>query len=66
MIGKLYTIGAGPILRPRELRIGHQDKKMQVSIKKDFKERGKFSITDNGLQWLTVDNGVSWKTFLSL
>ncbi len=51
MVGKLYKIGARPILRPRELRIGHKDEKMQVSIKRIVKERGKFSIT---IQWLTV------------
>ncbi len=51
MVGKLYKIGAGPILRPRELRIGHEDEKMQDSIKAIVKERGKFSITFNGLQW---------------
>ncbi len=44
-------IGAGPIWRSRELRIGHQDEKMKVSIKTIFKERGTFSSTDNGLQW---------------
>ncbi len=38
-------------MRPRELRIGHEDEKMQVSIKTVVKERGKFSITFNGLQW---------------
>ncbi len=51
MVGKLYQIGAGPILRPRKLRIGHEDEKMQVSIKTIVKERGKFYITFNGLQW---------------
>ncbi len=51
MVGNLSKIGAGPLLRPRELRIGHEDEKMQVSIKTIVKERGTFSITFNGLQW---------------
>ncbi len=51
MVGKLYKIGAGPILLSRKLRIGHEDEKMQVSIKTIVKERGKFSITFNFLQW---------------
>ncbi len=36
------------MLRPRELRIGHQDEKTVVSIRMIFKERGKFSITEDG------------------
>ncbi len=62
MVAKLYKIGAGPILRPRKLRIGHEDEKMQVSIKTIAKERGKFSITFNGLQlaysreWCFMEN----------
>ncbi len=50
MVGKLHKIGARPILRRRELRIGHEDENMQVSIKRIAKERGKISITFNGLQ----------------
>ncbi len=38
-------------MRPRELRIGHEDEKIQESIKTIAKERGKFSITFNGSQW---------------
>ncbi len=59
MIGKQYKIGAGPILRPRELRISHQDEKMQVSIKNDFQGERKVFYHR---KWLTVglpvDNGV--------
>ncbi len=66
MVDKLYKIGAGPVLRPRELRIGHEDEKMQVSIKTIVKERGNFSITFNGLQWAY---SIEWcfygKTFFS-
>ncbi len=48
---------AGPILRPRELRIGHEDEKMQVSIKNDCQgERKVF----HHIQWLTV--GLQQKT----
>ncbi len=65
MVGKVYKIRAGPILRPRELRIGHEDEKMQVSIKTIVKERGKFSFKFNGLQWAYSKNGVLWKTFFS-
>ncbi len=52
MVGKLYKIGAGPILRPRKLRIGHEDEKMQVSIKTIVKKnREVFPSTFNCLQW---------------
>ncbi len=56
MIGKLYKIGKGPILRPRKLKIGHQDEKMQVSIKTISKESGTFSIM--AYSGLIVYNGV--------
>ncbi len=36
MIGKQYKIGAGPILRPRELRISHQDEKNASINQNDF------------------------------
>ncbi len=65
MVGKLYQIGAGPILRPRELRIGHEDEKMQVSIKTIIKERGNFPSHLMAYSGLTVENGVFWKTFFS-
>ncbi len=64
MVGKLYKCGAGPILRPRKLRIGHEDANMQVSIKTIVEERGKFSITFNCYSGLTVENGVFMETFL--
>ncbi len=44
-------------MRPRELRIGHQDEKMQISIETIFKKTGKLSITDNGLHW---DYSIQW------
>ncbi len=65
MVGKLYKNGAEPILRPRKLRIGHEDEKMQVSIKTIVKERGKFSSHSIAYSVLTVENGVLWKTFFS-
>ncbi len=65
MVGKLYKCGAGPILRPRKLRIGHEDENMQVSIKTivegERKDCHQHSIAYSGL---TVENGVLWKTFL--
>ncbi len=55
MVGELYEIGAGAILRPRELRIDNLDEKMQVSIEGIFKERETFF---HHRQWLTVYFGV--------
>ncbi len=66
MVCKLYKIGAGPLLRPRELRIGHEDEKMEVSIKNDCQGEGEsFPSHSMAYSGLTVENGVLWKTFFS-
>ncbi len=58
MVGKLYKIGAGPILRPRELRIGQEDEKCKYLLKRFSRREERFPSKTMAYSVLTVDNGV--------
>ncbi len=54
MVGKLYKIGAGPILRPRELRIGHEDEKCKILLKRLSRREESFLSHSMAYSGLTV------------
>ncbi len=66
MVGKPYKIGAEPILRPRKLRIGHEDEKMKYLLKRLSRREESFLSQPMAYSGLTVESGVFWKTFFSL
>ncbi len=51
MVGKLYKIGSRTYLRPRELRIGHEDEKNASIYLND--SQGEKKVFHH-IQWLTV------------
>ncbi len=58
MIGELYKIGEEPILRPRELRVSHQDEKRKYLLKQFLRREESFPSQTKAYSGLTVYNGV--------